>query len=154
QSAVDNSPRLEPVFPTHSAVENSPGLKAPHSHRQNPQMRSVTMPNYPSIHDTPALDPTPPETNTWVPAEHHRTLLSAVSDNHRRQRSNDSGHLPLSARPHEDSPKSGSPATQPATLAHHGLSSSSTSDLSVRFEHSRGNSSDSTRARYYERKQD
>lgn len=153
-SAVDNSPRLEPVFPTHSAVESSPGLKAPQNHRQNPQMRSVTMPNYPSIHDTPALDPTPPETNTWVPAEHHRTLLSAVSDNHRRQRSNDSGHLPLSARPHEDSPKSGSPATQPATLANHGLSSSSTSDLSVRFEHSRGNSSDSTRARYYERKQD
>lgn len=152
-SALDNSPRLEPVSGVHSAVESSPGLKVSYNQRPNAQMRSVSTPHT-SVHDTSSLNPNPPEPITWVPADHHRTLLSAAGDQHRRQRSSDSAHLPLSARPHEDSPKSGSPATQHATLAHHGLSSSSASDLSVRYEHSRGNSSDSTRGRYYERKQE
>lgn len=140
------------------AVESSPGLKAPpqsYTQRSNAQVRSFTTPN-PVTNDGATLDTNSSEATTWLRAD-HRNLLSATGGEHRRQSpsmSSDSGHfLGTSARPHEDSPKSGSPAAQHATLAHQGLSSSSTSDLSVRHEHSRGNSADSTsRTRYYERR--
>lgn len=144
----DSSPRL-----TNEAVESSPGLKAPHqgySQRPSGQMRSVTMPN--PTNNEATLDPVPSEATTWLRAD-HRNLLSAAGGEHRRQSpsmSSDNGYFPASARPHEDSPISGSPAAQHATLAH---PSSSTSDLGVKYEHSRGNSADSTtRGRYYERK--
>ena len=163
---LDHSPRLapEPFMAPHSAVESSPGLKVPqpgHNPRANSQMRSVTMPT-PSNHEVgSSLDPHSSEATTWLRAD-YRNLLPTTGSEHRRQSpstSSDNGHFPpFSTRPHEDSPKSGSPAAQHATLAPQGPSSS-TSDLSVRYDHSRGNSADSmTRgqssvARYYERRQ-
>lgn len=162
----DNSPRLapEPLAAPHSAVENSPGLKVPqqgYNPRANTGMRSVTMPAPSNLDANSSLDPNSSEVTTWLRAD-HRGLLPTTGGEHRRQSpsmSSDNGFFQsFSARPFEDSPKSGSPATQHATLAPHGPSSS-TSDLSAKYDHSRGNSADSTArgqssvARYYDRRQ-
>ena len=162
---LDHSPRLapEPFMAPHSAVESSPGLKVPqpgHNPRANSQMRSVTMPTPSNNEVSSSLDPHSSEATTWLRAD-YRNLLPTTGSEHRRQSpstSSDNGHFPpFSTRPHEDSPKSGSPATQHASLAPQGPSSY-TSDLSMRYDHSRGNSADSTRgqpsvSRYYERRQ-
>ena len=163
---ADNSPRLvpEPLAAPHSAVENSPGLKVPqqgYNPRANAGMRSVTMPAPSNLDGSSSLDPNSTEATTWLRAD-HRGLLPTTGGEHRRQSpsmSSDNGFFPsFPARPFEDSPKSGSPATQYATLAPHGASSS-TSDLSARHDHSRGNSSDSTARgqssapRYYNNRQ-
>lgn len=155
---AENSPRLAPESAAlpHSAVDSSPGLKVPHQ-GYNPRsmtgVRSVTMPAPSNLDASSSLDPNSSEVTTWLRAD-HKGFGSTTGGDHRRQSpsmSSDNGFF--HPRPFEDSPKSGSPAAQFATLAPHGPSSS-TSDLSGRYDHSRGNSSDSTaRGRYYERKQ-
>ncbi|EAW09685.1 putative MAP kinase kinase kinase (Bck1) [Aspergillus clavatus NRRL 1] len=140
--------------PNTGTVENSPNLKAPQlaqPHRNSMQMRSVTLP-IPNTYDNGLTD-FGLNDSTGFRSDYSRTVLAGLGVDHRRQSpsmSSDNGNFPVPFRPYEDSPKSGSPATQHATL-HQGLSSSSAGDLSVKYEHSRGNSSDSAMGRrYYE----
>ncbi|GLB08792.1 hypothetical protein AtubIFM57258_004701 [Aspergillus tubingensis] len=157
--APDASPKLtyEPrsAGPTGN-ITNSPNLKAPqpaYGQRQSVQMRSFTTP-IPTTHDHASSELAPSEANTmWSRSDYSRAVLSSIGGEHHRQSpsmSSDGGTFQIPIRSYEDSPKSGSPAAQHATLAHTGPSSS-TGDLGVKFEHSRGNSSDSTTGRrYYE----
>lgn len=128
-------------------MENSPSqnytLKTSHScfnQRQSMQLRSVTLPIPTTSHDSTAA-----ELSGSARSDYSRNILSGLE--HRRQSpsiSSEGGPFAApSLRPYEDSPQSGSPATQPASLSHPGLTSSSTGDLSVKSDHSRGNSTDS-----------
>ncbi|GLI73144.1 mitogen-activated protein kinase kinase kinase [Penicillium ochrochloron] len=124
-----------------------------------PQMRSVTLP-IPSGHDSPMYESPSRESPSWLRSDYSRSALATVND-HRRQSpsvSSESGALPPSLRA-QDSPKSGSPATQYVSPAYAGLTSSSTGDLTLKYEHSRGNSTESisgvgrgsaTMGRYYD----
>lgn len=158
EGAPDTSPKLshEPqsAGPHSGTIENSPNLRAPQlaqPHRHSVQMRSVTLP-IPTTHDIASSDFSQKD-GISSRSDFSRSVLVGLGVDHRRQSpsmSSDNGNLVAPFRSYEDSPKSGSPATQHATL-NQGLSSSSTGDLSVKYEHSRGNSSDSTMGRrYYE----
>ncbi|KAJ9193280.1 hypothetical protein DTO164E3_7975 [Paecilomyces variotii] len=119
-----------------------------YSRRNSAQLRSVTLPvPGPMSHDSHANESHPLEAATLYPrSELSRSALKGLSE-HRRHSSStasDSGPFPAPPlRPYEESPKSGSPAAQNATLVPSGLTSSSTGDLTYRSEHSRGNSTDS-----------
>ncbi|KAJ5674110.1 hypothetical protein N7462_009549 [Penicillium macrosclerotiorum] len=135
-----------------ASVQNPQSAQA----QKNSQMRSVTLP-IPTGHESPMYE-SPSRDSPWMRSEYSRSTLATIND-HRRQSpsiSSDNGALPASLRPAE-SPKSGSPATQHVLPA--GLSSSSTGDLSLKYDHSRGNSTDSipgvgrgsaTAGRYYD----
>ncbi|KAI9929060.1 mitogen-activated protein kinase kinase kinase [Aspergillus wentii] len=158
ERGVEASPKVTHEPLSAGPHTGSPGLKAPqlHNNRNSGQMRSVTLPistNY----DSSSLEPNSHEATTWSRSEYSRNLLATLGGDHRKSPSvsSDGGQF-SAARPY-DSPKSGSPATQHASLAYQGLTSSSTGDLSVKFDHSRGNSTDSTTGasrghsgRYYE----
>ncbi|KAJ5601650.1 hypothetical protein N7510_011184 [Penicillium lagena] len=126
----------------------SAALPAPSSaQRTNGQMRSVTGPPASAGHDSSAHDSPSRESATWFRSEASRIALSSLSD-HRRQSpsiSSDTGPYPApsSYRQDKDSPKSGSPAMQHMSPSYPGLSSSSATDLTIRHEHSRGNSTES-----------
>ncbi|KAE8390537.1 hypothetical protein BDV23DRAFT_155239 [Aspergillus alliaceus] len=141
--------------PSSGTAANSPNLKTlqpVYTQRQSVQTRSFTTP-IPTTYDHQASDPSLNDSTNCPRSDFSRAALSTIGGDHRRQSpsvSSEGGHFFPPVRPYEDSPKSGSPATQHATLAHQGASSS-TGDLGVKFEHSRGNSSDSiTGRRYYE----
>ena len=142
------SPKLgnEPAFaaPRSATSEYSPGFKAPqlsHNKRQSMQMRSVTLPVPPS-HDSSTIEPSGNEP-TWHRGDYSKAAFSGTKGDHRRQSpstSSENGLFSgLSSRYYEESPKSGSPAMQQASLAHSGP----TGELSSKYEHSRGNSTDS-----------
>ncbi|KAB8071600.1 hypothetical protein BDV29DRAFT_16041 [Aspergillus leporis] len=155
ERALEASPKL-----THEPVSAGPGTNSPNlktlqpvfNQRQSAQMRSFTSP-IPASYDHMSSEPNPNDGTNWTRSDFSRAALSNIGGDHRRQSpsiSSDGGPFQPPVRPYEDSPKSSSPATQFATLAQQGVSSS-TGDLGVRFEHSRGNSSDSTTGRrYYE----
>lgn len=140
------SPKLgsDPVFaaPKSATSEHSPGFKAfqpGHSKKQSTQMRSVTLPVPPS-HDSASLEPNANEPAFWPRSDYSKAALSGVRSDHKRQSpsaSSENGLFSgLPGRYFEGSPKSGSPATQQAALAPAG-------ELGVKYEHSRGNSTDS-----------
>ncbi|KAB8221300.1 hypothetical protein BDV33DRAFT_80890 [Aspergillus novoparasiticus] len=155
EGVLEASPMLTHEPLSAGPASNSPNLKTlqpVYPQRQSVQTRSFTTP-IPASHDHLSSEPNSNDGTNWTRSDISRAALSSIAGDHRRQSpsvSSDGGHFFPPARPYEGSPKSGSPATQHATLAHQGASSS-TSDLGVRFEHSRGNSSDSTTGRrYYE----
>lgn len=124
-----------------------------------PQMRSVTLP-IPSGHDSPMYESPSRESPSLMRSDYSRSALATAND-HRRQSpsiSSENGAIPPSLRA-QDSPKSGSPATQYVTPSYGGLTSSSTGDLTLKYEHSRVNSTESipgagrgsaTMGRYYD----
>ncbi|CEJ56335.1 Putative Serine/threonine kinase [Penicillium brasilianum] len=124
-----------------------------------PQMRSVTLP-IPSGHDSPMYESPSRESPSLLRSDYSRSALATAND-HRRQSpsiSSENGAIPPSLRA-QDSPKSGSPATQYVTPSYGGLTSSSTGDLTLKYEHSRVNSTESipgagrgsaTMGRYYD----
>ncbi|TQB71211.1 hypothetical protein MPDQ_007741 [Monascus purpureus] len=145
----------EPVsaHPGFGTAENSPGqtsgLQALHAGYQRQsagQMRSVTLPISTS-RESSALEPKVSEATPWTRLGATRTASASIGSDHQRQSlslSSDGGGLPaIPFRPHEDSPQSGSPAAQHASLAFSGTTASSIGDPFSRYEHSRGNSSDS-----------
>ncbi|KAJ5683750.1 uncharacterized protein N7477_000095 [Penicillium maclennaniae] len=132
------------------------------AHKQPTEKRSVTMP-VPSGHDSPMYNSPSREFPSWLRSEYSRNALAATND-HRRQSpslSSDAGTFSSAGPRIQDSPKSGSPATQYVSPSHAGLSSSSTGDLTLKYDHSRGNSTDSISGRgsssavgrYYDRRQ-
>lgn len=113
-------------------------------HKQPTEKRSVTMP-VPSGHDSPMFNSPSREFPSWLRSEYSRNALATTND-HRRQspsQSSDAGTFPSAGFRAQDSPKSGSPATQYVSPSYGGLASSSTGDLTLRYDHSRGNSTDS-----------
>ncbi|KAJ5648467.1 hypothetical protein N7490_004839 [Penicillium lividum] len=132
------------------AAANTTGSKG------NTGTRSFTTPN-PTGHGSPYESPL----RETAPgrSEFSRGALGAALGEHRRQSpsiSNDAATFSGSTLRAEPSPKSGSPAAQFASPSYGGHPSSSTGDLPFRYEHSRGNSTESvsgtgrTSARYYE----
>ncbi|KAE8382599.1 hypothetical protein BDV26DRAFT_238004 [Aspergillus bertholletiae] len=155
EGVLEASPMLTHEPLSAGPAANSPNLKTlqpVYTQRNSVQTRSFTTP-IPASHDHLSLEPNSNDGTNWIRSDISRAALSSITGDHRRQSpsvSSDCGHFFPPVRPYDGSPKSGSPATQHATLAQQGASSS-TSDLGIRFEHSRGNSSDSTTGRrYYE----
>lgn len=175
------SQTLIPSASTEGGLEDSPSLpwdsafppfssNAPHNaysqhpahqplpttlNKYNPQSRPVTAP-VTQKQDSGGGDPTP-----YPRSEFSRNALAGLEETRKPSPSSasDGGMFPNPPyKAYEDSPQSGSPAAQPASLAHSGLASSSTGDLtSTRYEHHRVNSTDSitgrgnsTMPRYYE----
>lgn len=145
----DAGPTASSTSAAESAPVQSSGLKPPthgYNQRMSMQMRSVTLP-VPLGKESPSLEVPPLEATGWMRSDFSRSVLSSLGGDHRRQSpsvSSDGGTFPAtSSKLYEESPKSGSPAMQHASIAAQGLTSSSTGDLSVTCEHSRGNSSDS-----------
>lgn len=140
-------------------------LHASNQAQKQAGQRSVTMP-VPSGHDSPRYNESPAREH-WSRPEHSRSdytrnALAGINSDHRRQSpsiGSESGVFQGSnLRPHEESPKSGSPAMQHVSPAYTGAFSTSTGDLSLKnYDHSRGNSTDSisgstrgTTTRYYD----
>ncbi|OQE41073.1 hypothetical protein PENCOP_c005G01194 [Penicillium coprophilum] len=166
----NNFPEPRSAGPVPGVNDVSPDhLSALHASNQGQKptgQRSVTMP-VPSGHDSPRYNDSPAREN-WLRSSDHlrseytRNALSGMNTDHRRQSpsiGSESGTFQgPSLRPHEESPKSGSPAMQHASPANPGAFSSSTGDLTLRqYDHSRGNSTDSVNgfsrgatARYYD----
>ncbi|KXG48856.1 uncharacterized protein PGRI_027260 [Penicillium griseofulvum] len=150
----NNFPEPRSAGPVPGVNDVSPDhLSALHASNQGQKptgQRSVTMP-VPAGHDSPRYNDSPAREN-WLRSEygrseHTRSALSGMNTEHRRQSpsiGSESGTFQGSSlRPHEESPKSGSPAMQHASPAHAAFSSS-TGDLTLRqYDHSRGNSTDS-----------
>lgn len=143
-------------------------LSALHASNQSQKQvgqRSVTMP-VPVGHDSPRYNESPARESwsrpDYLRSEYTRNALAGINNDHRRQSSSfgsESGVFQGSTlRPHEESPKSGSPAMQHVSPAYSGPFSSSAGDLTLRqYDHSRGNSTDSIHgfnrgatARYYD----
>lgn len=125
-----------------AALQNSSTGQA---QKPSSQMRSVTMP-VPSGYDSPIQNSPSRESPSWLRSDYTRGALATISDHRRQSPSTSSDTGPFAngtIRPH-DSPKSGSPATQHVSPSYAGLTSASTGDLTLRYEHSRGNSTDST----------
>lgn len=123
-----------------AALQNSSSSQA----QKQSQMRSVTMP-VPSGYDSPMQNSPSRESPSWLRADYTRGAPATISD-HRRQSpstSSDSGPFANGSLRPQDSPKSGSPAAQHISPSYAGLTSSSTGDLTLRYQHSRGNSTDS-----------
>ncbi|KAJ5576814.1 hypothetical protein N7535_003740 [Penicillium sp. DV-2018c] len=153
-------PGVNDVSPDH--------LSALHASNQGQKpvgQRSVTMP-VPSGHDSPRYNESPARDNwprsEYLRSDYTRNALSGINSDHRRQSpsiGSESGVFQGSSlRPHEESPKSGSPSMQHVSSAYSGPFSASTGDLTLRqYEHSRGNSTESipgfsrgATGRYYE----
>ncbi|KAL4897035.1 hypothetical protein BDV59DRAFT_83809 [Aspergillus ambiguus] len=126
------------------AIANSPlkALQSPQSNR-----RSFTTP-LPSTYEYSSPDLTSGEATGLSRADVTRNALLGLSEYRGHSPSGDGSNLPPPGRAYENSPKSGSPAAQYATMSRQGPSSS-TGDLTIK--HSRDNSSDSAAGRrYYE----
>ncbi|KAJ5749985.1 hypothetical protein N7533_007013 [Penicillium manginii] len=137
--------------PTPGVNDISPGQLAElhastQSQKQGPHLRSVTQP-LPAGYESPKYESPIREHSTLQRSEYSRNTLAQMND-HKRQSpslSSDHGTFSGSSRRPQDSPKSGSPALQYASPSYQGLTSTSTGDLTLgRYEHSRGNSADST----------
>lgn len=113
--------------------------------RQNPQTRVVTEPARLHKRDSPYDSPSR-DSPTWQRSDFSSKALSGLNE-HRRQSpsiSSDHGYFPSSSLRPQDSPKSGSPATQYVSPAQSGLTSSSTENLTFpRPDHSRKASTES-----------
>ncbi|KAJ6071807.1 hypothetical protein N7499_009821 [Penicillium canescens] len=140
--------------------EHLTALQAANQNQKLAGQRSVTMP-VPAAHDSPRYDSPARESPTWLRSDYSRNALAGIGE-HRRQSpsiGSESGTTHGGAlRPHEGSPKSGSPALPHVTPAYTQHPTSSTGDLSLKYDHSRGNSTDSipgvgrgSTARYYGR---
>lgn len=158
--AAEASPRLGGdsayITPKSATAEYSPGFKASlssHNKRPSAQMRSVTLP---VTGDCAAQESSVNEA-TWSRSDYTKAALSGMRGNHRKQSPSTSSENGIftgyPGRSFDESPKSGSPAAQQASLAH----SVPSGDSSFKYEHSRGNSADSvtgfgrgTMPRYYE----
>ncbi|KKK13023.1 hypothetical protein ARAM_001874 [Aspergillus rambellii] len=121
-----------------------------YNHRNSVQMRSFTTP-VPSSHDNGPPDLAMNDGNTFLSrSDFSRNVLGNIGSDYQRKSpslSSENGIFAIPpVRQYEDSPQSGSPATQHATL--YPGPSSSTSDLN-KSGHSRVNSAESSR-RYYE----
>ncbi|KAL4786192.1 hypothetical protein BJX76DRAFT_136516 [Aspergillus varians] len=142
-AVVPGSPSLNPAN-----LSSSPKLKAPknlYTHKP----RSFTTPGSIS-HDSTSAELAMTEGNTMLPrSDFSRNVLSNIGGDHQRKSpsmSSDNGIFAIPPqRPYEDSPKSGSPATQHATL--YQTPASSMTDPNAKFAHSRVNSGE---RRYYE----
>lgn len=146
--------------PTPGVNDISPGQLAElqastQTQKQPPQMRSVTQP-LPTGYESPKYESPIREFSTLQRSEYSRNTLAQMNEHKRQSPSLSSEHGTFPSR-RQDSPKSGSPALQFASPSYQGLTSNSTGDLTLgRFEHSRGNSADSTGAgrggvgRYYD----
>ncbi|KAG2412232.1 hypothetical protein HFD88_009789 [Aspergillus terreus] len=148
EGTLEASPKLAhehtPVDHSSGAIANSP-LRAPQSAQSN--RRSFTTP-LPGTYDHPATDLTSGETTMWPRADVTRAAMLGINEYRGLSPAGDGPGFPPTSRPYENSPKSGSPAAQYATMSRQ-TPSSSTGDLN--FKHSRDNSSDSaTGRRYYE----
>ena len=150
---LDVSPKLSQEPTSAGPGGNSPSLKSSplaHHQKQNAQW-SATTPN-PTSHDhqIPETIPNEGTGTSHGRSDFSRAALSNIEGDHRRHTSlsSDNGIFPFPSRGYEDSPKSSSPATH---YPNHLNASSSANDLTMKREHSRGNSSDSTSGRrYYE----
>ena len=140
ESSPQNGNNPVSVNPKNVSFQHGPGFKAPqpgHIRSRSAQLRSVTLPfpggHEPTLHGSNANDSV-----LWPRSDYSTAALSGVGVDHRRQSpstSSDNGVLPgHPARPFEDSPKSGSPAGQPAYQ-------NPATDLGVK--HNRGSSTDS-----------
>ncbi|KAJ5351056.1 hypothetical protein N7452_000030 [Penicillium brevicompactum] len=152
-------PGVNDVSPEHlSALQASSN----HNQKQTGQ-RSVTMP-VPTGHDSPRYespryDSPARETPHWLRSDYSRNALANINSDHRRQSpsvGSETGTFQSSALRPQDSPQSGSPALQHIS-PHYAAFSSSAGDLSLKYDHSRGNSTDSipgmgrgTTGRYYD----
>ncbi|KAL2809803.1 hypothetical protein BJX63DRAFT_434861 [Aspergillus granulosus] len=152
-SAPDGAPDFSPNVPHAPAspslntanLSNSPNLKAPKLPYNNSKQRSFTTPGTIN-HDSEFATN---DSNTILPrSEFSRMALGNIGSDHQRKSpsmSSDNGIFAIPPhRSYEDSPKSGSPATQYAAL--YPFAASSSSDLN-KFGHSRVNSGE---RRYYE----
>jgi mitogen-activated protein kinase kinase kinase len=153
-------PGVNDVSPDHLSA-----LHASNQSQKQAGQRSVTMP-VPSGHDSPRYNESPARDNwprsDYLRSDYSRNALSGINSDHRRQSpsiGSESGAFQGSnLRPHEESPKSGSPSMQHVLAAYPGPFSASTGDLTLRqYEHSRGNSTESipgfsrgATGRYYE----
>lgn len=155
ESGLDGSPNLgrdatsgaSSVNPESPVNYSAKGKFADYPRRHSAQLRSVTLPvPGPSGHDSHSGEFHHSDATLYPRSDYSRSALKGLVE-HRRQSSStasDTGPFPAPPlRPYEESPKSGSPAAQNATLVPSGLTSSSTGDLTYRSEHSRGNSTDS-----------
>ncbi|KAL4970108.1 putative MAP kinase kinase kinase (Bck1) [Aspergillus stella-maris] len=131
-------------------LSSSPNLKAPrppHTHKP----RSFTTPGSMSIsHDSASAELAMTEGHTMMSrSEFSRNVLGNIGIDYQRKSpsmSSDNGLFAVPPqRPHDDSPKSGSPATQHVTM--YPLAASSATDLNAKFGHNRVNSGE---GRYYE----
>jgi mitogen-activated protein kinase kinase kinase len=149
---LENSPNFgwDPLSVTYSggSMENNfsehPAHRAPSSNKYV-QPRSVTAPVVPKSDSAPG-DLTGPDSTSHIRSEYSRQALASLDEFRRQSPSASSDGAPFpppTFRTHEDSPQSGSPTAQHAFPVHPGLTSSSTGDLLGRYEHSRGNSTDS-----------
>lgn len=137
-------PGVNDVSPEHlSALQTS-------NYNQKPSgQRSVTMP-VPTGHDSPRYespryDSPARETPHWLRSEYSRNALANINSDHRRQSpsvGSETGTFQSSALRPQDSPQSGSPALQHIS-PNYAAFSSSAGDLSLKYDHSRGNSTDS-----------
>ncbi|KAN0070464.1 hypothetical protein V8E54_011333 [Elaphomyces granulatus] len=166
------SQSLLPSASTDGGLENSPnnlwresfpslGIESTQhpAHRLNSKQCSQTRPVV--ANKAESISDVAPDLTLPARSEYSRNVLANLEE-FRRQSSSTSSDtgpcLPPSYRPHDDSPQSGSPATQhPSLVQQPGPMSSSVGDLHSKFEHSRGNSTESLTAsgrgtlpRYYE----
>lgn len=103
-----------------------------------PGQRSVTEPPYSGYESSPLKD-------SNARSEYSRIALAGINSDHRRQSpsvGSEAGTLQSSAQRPQDSPQSGSPAMQHIS-PNYATFSSSAGDLSLKYDHSRGNSTDS-----------
>jgi mitogen-activated protein kinase kinase kinase len=155
EGGLENSPSLpwDSAFPpfganvTDNTYSQHPAHRQPPTStltKQNGQVRSGTAPI------TQKQDAGDGDSTTYPRSEFSRTALAGLDELRKPSPSSTSDGGVFSAPTYKayESPQSGSPAAQPASLAHSGLASSSTGDLtSTRFEHQRGNSTDSLSGR-------
>ncbi|KAL5334023.1 hypothetical protein BJX70DRAFT_34905 [Aspergillus crustosus] len=137
-----------PASPSLNPTSNSPNLKAPKV-PYNHKTRSFTTPGSIS-HDSASAELAMTEGSTMLPrSEFSRNVLGNIGGDHQRKSPSMSSDNEIFAVPphrhYEESPKSGSPATQHATL--YPIAASSATDLNARFGHNRVNSGE---RRYYE----
>ncbi|KAL4885133.1 hypothetical protein BJY04DRAFT_205682 [Aspergillus karnatakaensis] len=155
-SAPVDTQELSPVItqvppspsPNATNLSSSPNLKAPKA-PYNHKPRSFTTPGSIS-HDSASAELAMTEGSTILPrSDFSRNVLGNICGDHQRKSpsmSSDNGIFAIPPhRPYEESPKSGSPSTQHASL--YPLAASSATDLNARFGHNRVNSGE---RRYYE----
>ncbi|KAI9370094.1 hypothetical protein BJX61DRAFT_549173 [Aspergillus egyptiacus] len=143
-----DAPELSPnLAHVPASLSSSPNLKAS-KHSYHKQQRSFTSPGSIS-HDSTSAELAMTEGNTMLSrSDFSRLVLSNIGGDSQRKSPSMSSENGIFAipphRPYEESPKSGSPAAQHATLYPF---SSSSSDLNAKTGHSRVNSGE---RRYYE----
>jgi mitogen-activated protein kinase kinase kinase len=138
-------PGVNDVSPEHLSA-----LNASSNQNQKPTgQRSVTMP-HPTGYDSPRYespryDSPARETPSWLRSEYSRNALAGINSDHRRQSpsiGSEAGTFQSSTLRPQESPQSGSPALHQIS-PNYAAFSSSAGDLSLKYDHSRGNSTDS-----------